>query len=157
MCVCFSLKTNYFEIRFNSLSLKPESSTALGVSVESPPPCQKGIMKCQRGGGSSFHLWAYCLWHPLYYLIILCLGQLTQRTKWPYCHSFIILEDLTFTTSSLILLPCWGHAHSFHSPYYMRCILGACSWGNKDLSTKIWSRGWQTMAHRSNPAHLLLL
>lgn len=58
-------------------------------------------MKCQRDGCSSFHLWAYCLWHPLYYLIILCLGQLTQRTKrplLPYFHHFrrSHLHDLLF-------------------------------------------------------------
>lgn len=103
MCVRFSLKTNYFEIRFNSLSLKPESSIALGVSVESPPPCQKGIMKCQRGwlfiflfkgllSLTSFILLDYPLLGPT--------NIKEKETLLPFFHHFTKshLHDLLFDT-----------------------------------------------------------
>lgn len=92
MCVCFRLKSNDFEVRFNSFLLKPESPTALCVSVESPISCQKGNMKCHKDDCSSFHLQAYCLWHSLYYLIILCLRRPNTKDKVTLSLSLFFLQ-----------------------------------------------------------------
>jgi hypothetical protein len=148
-CVCFSMKTNYFE--FNSLSLKPAISTALDVSRESPLPCQKGKMKSQRDASySSFHLWAYCLWQSLHYSVILFLSPPSTKDKetlslLPFC----ILADLTIIASYPLLFPSREHAHNCYLLYYMRVILGVSEVADAQ------SKCWQTVIHRSNSAHWL--